>query len=171
MASLLKSGHNGPRYFSTLAHLWNVNQKDITLPSRPRHPRIFAAFRVTFLMPRVSITWYIKMHHLKTLFCAASWLFRATWCSFTTCLNEHHVARKGHDVTQKMSSRGAFQSTTRGKSTLRFETNLKLVYSLSIRMRFWEKHTCTTRMRNLRLKGIGFIWWGGGILSGFCSIS
>ena len=46
--------------------------KCITLPSRPRHPRIFfAAFRVTFLMPRVcfkSITWYIKMHHVKTFF-------------------------------------------------------------------------------------------------------
>ena len=31
----------------------------------------FAAFRVTFLMPRVcfkSITWYIKVHHVKTFF-------------------------------------------------------------------------------------------------------
>ena len=96
----------------------------------------------------------------------ATWLFRATWLSFTTCLssrgkltvafvccrtvrmaaiyqlkikydqdkfgvfffrcktpgkledkqavNEHRVARKSHDVTQKkMPSPGAFQSTTR----------------------------------------------------------
>ena len=49
-----------------------IFQNSTTLPSRQRHPRIFfAAFRVTYLMPRVcfkSITWYIQMHHVRTFF-------------------------------------------------------------------------------------------------------
>ena len=53
--------------FNNCFKKWNV----ITLPSSPRQPWFFAAFRVTFLMPRVcfkSTTWYFEMHHVKTFF-------------------------------------------------------------------------------------------------------
>ena len=51
----------------------------------PRHPRIiFAAFRATFLMPRICFKpsmWYIEMHYVKTFFFSVlSCLFRTTWC-------------------------------------------------------------------------------------------
>ena len=56
---------------------WKCNWYHITLPSRPRHPRV--CFK--------SITWYIKCTTWRLFFCSASWLFRTTRCSFTTCLS------------------------------------------------------------------------------------
>ena len=57
-----------------------ILSEDITLPSRPRHPRIFFRHLSKFLKPRVyfkPITWYTEMHHVRTFFfCVASWLFR-----------------------------------------------------------------------------------------------
>ena len=69
-----------------------------TLPNRPRQPRnFFAVFRVTFLMARVCfkpITWYIEMHHVRTIFfCVVLRLFRITLCPFTTCLFKKKVYR------------------------------------------------------------------------------
>ena len=53
--------------------------------------KCFTIFGVTFLMLRVCfkpVTWYIEMQHVRTFFfCVASWLFRITWCSYSTCLS------------------------------------------------------------------------------------
>ena len=43
----------------------------LLFPVNPNTHDFFAAFRVTFLMPRVClkpITWYIEMHHARTFF-------------------------------------------------------------------------------------------------------
>ena len=115
--------------------------KVITLPSRPRHPRLHSNI--------FDAAW-------GHFFCVTSKLFRTTWCSFTTCLssrrkltgrfaskkhsefvliifylqlinsahadsfpledkhdvNEHREKRKSNDATQeKLPSWGAFQCT------------------------------------------------------------
>ena len=54
------------------SHDWKVKNKIITLPSRPRHPRIFLPPSEQRFWSRefVSkpITWYIEMHHVRTFF-------------------------------------------------------------------------------------------------------